>query len=161
MQNLAGHLWTVGQLVTTEVAVQSVSMVHSIQTWRKNRNASEELSPDEEIHNILNMYSAEELGHKAERYLMNLRTDILDIAAEHDNDIRVQLYIFRNSHSFGSGKNCIVINITDSNINMKIKLNQPATPKKRTEQGESLSVVRWANNTKDAVKRLSPVKLNF
>jgi hypothetical protein len=47
---------------------------------RLSANA-ETLSPDEEIHRILNMYLPEELGEKAEKYLMNLRTDIYDVCS--------------------------------------------------------------------------------
>lgn len=119
---------------------------------------AEILSPDEEIHKILNMYLPEELGEKAEKYLMNLRTDIYDMLEEYDNDVRVQIYIFRNSHSFGTGSNCIVINITDSSIDMKVKINN-RTQSQRETVIEDQSVVKWANTTKNVLKRMS--SLNF
>jgi UDP-N-acetylenolpyruvoylglucosamine reductase len=104
------------------------------------------------------MYLPEELGEKAEKYLMNLRTDIYDILDEYDNDVRVQIYIFRNSHSFGTGSNCIVINITDSSIDMKVKINN-RTQSQRETVIEDQSVVKWANTTKNVLKRMS--SLNF
>lgn len=119
---------------------------------------AEILSPDEEIHKILNMYLPEELGEKAEKYLMNLRTDIYDMLEEYDSDVRVQIYIFRNSHSFGTGSNCIVINITDSSIDMKVKINN-RTQSQRETVIEDQSVVKWANTTKNVLKRMS--SLNF
>lgn len=102
------------------------------------------------------MYKPSELSDEIEDYLMNLRTDILDISSKYNDDIRVQLYIHRNSHSFGSGRNIIVINITDSKISMKVKTNQSV----QRQTTDSTSLVQWAgNSTKKVIKKVS--SLNF
>lgn len=83
-------------------------------------------------------YKPGELGDFADTELQRLRTSISDQLPEDRSDLSIHVYLFRDEHIIGNGKSVLVVNITNDQIDFKMRDSLNLYVSKDSEKSKNL-----------------------